>query len=315
MKFFLPRILITFLSLLSATSLFAATVNEAKTAKRAEIASTAKKAKVAKASDKAKTAQIAKQSLTARESKMAKHSNKTKKLPNISISQVANLAIAKQHKFVPTLILDAGSLYLVKGYFNTPRGPQPTSLFLSQDLKSAVYGRGFKTSNAKEYKTFTPQAHKTDAIFSFGKGKDEYFLFTDPLCPYCKEFEKNLKKYEDVATFYVFMIALPMHKKAPLAIDYVLSMKDDLSRYTALMDIANNKTDYLSFKTSPDIQKLYDQAKTKQELIAKEFRVQGTPTVYDSNGNIFRRENLDKKYAKKLISTSLQKEEKANYEK
>lgn len=33
--------------------------------------------------------------------------------------------------------------------------------------------------------------------FVYGKGTEEYFLFTDPECPYCKKFESYLPQIEN----------------------------------------------------------------------------------------------------------------------
>jgi len=281
-------LLVLIYSLFITTSLFAETAKEAKLSTSAEIA---KKAQLSKTSKMAKNAKISKQ---------AQQAN-TSRLPKITLSQIENLFISKQHRFVPTKIMDGGSLYLIKGYFNTPQGKQSTSLFLSQDRKTGVYGRGFSTSTSKEYKTFIPEHYIQDAIINYGHGRDEYFLFTDPLCPYCKNLEKELYKYKDVATFHIFLLALPMHKKAPHAINYILSQTNDKDRFNSLIDIANEKKDYLLFKADKKEKTQYDLLQAKQDLIAKEFKVRGTPSIYTKEGSLIPTSVLEKKYAKQLL--------------
>ena len=54
------------------------------------------------------------------------------------LEKVAQLPVAKAHSFIPTKLRDAGSLYQVKGYFNTPRGKMDAMVFVSPDYQTYV---------------------------------------------------------------------------------------------------------------------------------------------------------------------------------
>jgi len=197
-------------------------------------------------------------------------------LKNIELlNKIQALPMAKAHKFIPVDIKDGGSLILATGYFNTPRGKRQTSLFLSKDLQTGIYGRGFDTKTAQEYKSFEIDELKESAGIVYGTGKDEYFLVIDPLCSACMNFDKTLPKYEkEIKLYIIFMSINPNHDNA---INYILSKKTDKEKFKTLLSISKIKKQYEKIKISS---KEVQQSVAKQKELSQKLGTTHTPTLY-----------------------------------
>jgi len=78
------------------------------------------------------------------------------------------------------------------------------------------------------------------------------------------------------------LVSLPMHPEAPNAIRYILSKESDADRFSALLEIANNKEDYKTFKPQDG-----EKSKAKMdamENLSKALRVTGTPSIFGIDG-------------------------------
>lgn len=212
------------------------------------------------------------------------------------IEKIKALNISKAHKYVPTKVEDAGDLLFSKGYFDTPRGKKFATMFLTKDLKTAVYGRGFNTENVKEYKPYSVEEMKQNAGLVFGTGSDEYFLVVDPLCPYCMTFAEDLTQYEkDVKVYIIFMPLTNIHPTAPKAIAHILSQKDDKEKYKALSEISDGS---IEFEKITKIDEKIQASMDKQILHASELGAKGTPSLFLSDGSQVKLEILRHKYKK-----------------
>jgi len=216
---------------------------------------------------------------------------------NVTIEKIKMLPIVKNHKFVPVELKDGGSLVLVKGYFQTGRGVQNASMFITHDMKTIVYGRGFNTSTSKEYKSFTMNEIKSAAGLVYGKGKDEFILVVDPLCPFCKDIEKNLHKYEnDITVYVIFMPLMRLHPTAKKAISYIISKKTEAEKFKALQSIANGNKDFEKITIIPDeIEKSIKLQEEKAGLLGADR----TPSLYLGSGQQVKVEILNSRYGKK----------------
>lgn len=224
-------------------------------------------------------------------------SAKTSKADTELLDKIKNLKISKAHNFNPTEIKKGGSLVFAKGYFKTPQGDRRASMFLSKDLKSAVYGRGFSTTTAKEYKSYSIDKIKEEAALVYGSGKDEYILVIDPLCPYCMKFDMSLPKYEkNIKLYVVFMPLRRLHPTAPKAIAKVMSAPTNELKYNELHKISSGNKDFNSIKEIP--KDILDSMK-KQEANAEELGARGTPTLYLGNGAQVDLGILEHRYGKK----------------
>ena len=80
---------------------------------------------------------------------------------------------------------------------------------------------------------------KGKEAFTFGKGTDEYFLFTDPECKYCKMLESHLPKIQDKVKIKVFYYPLDSHTNARDLSLYILSQKSNDKKVSAMFDSSN----------------------------------------------------------------------------
>jgi len=172
--------------------------------------------------------------------------------------------------------------------------------FLTKDNKTIIFGEGYSvdTNEPLEIPIENIQQYKQYASFIYGNGPSEYYVFTDPECPYCKKFEKEWSKISSDVKLYVYLVPLAMHKEAIPMIKYVLSQKDNSKKGEALLVLANGggneyKDLNLSKETEDKIFKIIDKTKEIQE----ELDIRGTPAVIDSNGKMVSWVDLIKQFA------------------
>lgn len=106
-----------------------------------------------------------------------------------------------------------------------------------------------------------------------GPGTHKIAVFSDPDCPYCKRFEKELDKLTD-ATVYIFTFPLDMHPNAEEKSKRAWCSKD---RAKAWHDMVLND---VMPEAKPDCPNPVNDVKK----LAQKLGVNGTPTVFMSNG-------------------------------
>lgn len=213
------------------------------------------------------------------------------------LKKVEALPMVKAHKYKPEKIKDIGDLYLVKGNFKIPAvGGRPAMnkfavMYLTKNLKTAVYGQGFDTQTSQSYKPFSVDKIKANAGLVYGSGTDEYILVVDPLCPVCMEFDKTLPKYEkEVKMYFVFLPLKRLHPTAPQAIRYILSQKTNAEKIQAMQKISHGDKEYLNHK---DFSNTIDKQMALHERYSNELGATGTPSLYRSNGEAVNRGILE----------------------
>lgn len=132
---------------------------------------------------------------------------------------------------------------------------------------------------------------KDGVSFSYGTGKKDLYLFTDPECPYCIKFEKKAKGLLDEYTVHVILFPLRFHKKAPAMTEWIMQGANDKEKHQraeALM--VDNNQDYKAF-LSTDSKKPFKYTDTIQVKLdkgknaARLLMVTGTPIVFDAQFN------------------------------
>jgi len=198
-------------------------------------------------------------------------------------------------------VLDKGSIYIVGGVNKVNNQEMPFDAFISKDLKVVIFGKAFYSQDGKEI--FIPKNMdnvKKEAAFSIGTGDEDYYLFTDPECPYCVDLEKNInsniseEKLKKIK-IHVLLYPLPFHKNAKNMSYFILSKKTNEERYKAMKDIMLNR-DASFMKAShtiSDIEK-YNLQLNNQLTVVNQFQVGGTPTILDKNGNKINPANIFK---------------------
>jgi thiol:disulfide interchange protein DsbC len=121
--------------------------------------------------------------------------------------------------------------------------------------------------------------------FSYGTGNKILYAFTDPECPYCKDFERMMETLKDKYTFKIFLYPLPFHTQAIPMSKWILNAKDANQMGQRLVAIANGSLEYKNMVLSADEEKQLTQIIEQQKSVAREAEIRATPTVLDSNFN------------------------------
>lgn len=195
--------------------------------------------------------------------------------------KIQNIDFIKNVGFVVKDVKEAGDVYAINA--SHPRSPKVV-LFVPKDLNTVIIGQGFKANGEPIDFPINMEQYKKDAIYTIGKGKVEYYLFTDPECPYCQKFEQMSDKLKDDIKIHVLFFPLDFHKDAQQMCKYILNQKGNEARAKAMHDIASGKDDYKKLKLSADENSKYQEIIDKNLKIGREIGVNGTPAVYDSTG-------------------------------
>jgi len=190
------------------------------------------------------------------------------------------------------------STYHVRGIIQNQSNSSPFEAFITKDLKEVVFGKGFEADTQKPLTiSIDTKKYLKDETLTYGDGKDEYLLFTDPECPYCQKLEKILPLMKKYVKIHIFLYPLSFHKNSKPMSYYIMSQKTDKSKHDAINKIAHGATDYKDAKFSLSELENYKQLLAKQSVIASELGVSGTPALYDMNGNKIEWMNLLGKYS------------------
>jgi thiol:disulfide interchange protein DsbC len=121
--------------------------------------------------------------------------------------------------------------------------------------------------------------------FSYGSGKEILYLFVDPQCPYCKEFEKTMPSLKEKYTFKIYLFPLSFHEDAIPMSKWVLKGKNHNDMAERLIAIANGSTEYQSMVLNTKEDQELTNIINAQIEIAQKADIQGTPTVLDNDMN------------------------------
>lgn len=111
-----------------------------------------------------------------------------------------------------------------------------------------------------------------------GNGKRVLYVFSDPECPYCQMFEKQIAPMLTDTTIYTYLFPLPMHQQAKPDSQKIWCSQD---RTKVWIDWMRNKIP-LPSNSSCDTSALDKIAKIGTDIV----QIEGTPTLILSNGQI-----------------------------
>jgi len=106
------------------------------------------------------------------------------------------------------------------------------------------------------------------------KGKLKLAIFTDPECPYCRQFEKELAKLKGVQV-YSFLFPLSFHKHAKGWSSAIWCAKD---KHKMLTDIMVNNVDPKAGTCDTPIDEII--------ALGKSLGISGTPTMIAGDGRL-----------------------------
>ena len=201
------------------------------------------------------------------------------------VDKISNLSLFKESGINIHNVFDADSLYVIL----VKNGAGVETLYLTKDKKFLISGNAIDME--KREKLTAPleniEIAKNKESFVFGKGKEEYYLFTDPECPYCKEFEKYLPQIEDKVKIKIYHLPLvEIHPDAKEISKYQMQLSkknkniiEVLSKNAESEDFKNRKYDR---KTEEELNKKINE----QIEIAQKLGIESTPTLVTPEGII-----------------------------
>ena len=198
------------------------------------------------------------------------------------IKQIQNLELFKRAQVEVKKGYDAGSLYLL----NVNIKGNADNIFLSKDKKYLIAGDVINTKDGKPLEVpvdIKPTIGKE--AFTFGKGNDEYILFTDPECPYCKKFESHFAQIEDKVKIRVFFFPLSFHANAKDLALYIMSQNSYETKVKAMTSTTKDTPAFINRKIAKDKLAKLEKSLDEQMAIANTLGVRGTPALFDTKGN------------------------------
>ncbi|NPA11860.1 MAG: thioredoxin fold domain-containing protein [Epsilonproteobacteria bacterium] len=160
-------------------------------------------------------------------------------------------------------------------------------LYLTKDLKYTIIGQVIDNKTMKPLIPNFPKNLQTinkGVMFTFGKGKKEIYLVTDPECPFCKKLEKEKGEFiKNNYKVHVILFPLPFHKNAKAMSYYILAGKNDQERAKRMQEILKGSDTWKKFKPTKAQKAKFDQELQNAQAAARELGARGTPSVFDKN--------------------------------
>lgn len=204
-----------------------------------------------------------------------------KEVSKVEIAQMEQLELFKRAQIKINKAYDTGSLYIL----NISVQGNPDEIYLTKDKKLVLAGDVIDASNGMKITSPADVAPiRGKEAFVYGTGTEEYFLFTDPECKYCKMLESYLPKIQDKVKIRVFYYPLDSHTNAKDLSLYIMSQKTADKKISAMFDSTTIVEKAKSMKYTPaELEKLEKQL-DEQIQIGMKLNVQGTPTLFDKDG-------------------------------
>jgi len=168
----------------------------------------------------------------------------------------------------------------------TPRGKG--LIYVTKDKKYTIIGRVLKNNGEILVPNLPKNAEiiKKGVMFTFGEGKKDIYIVTDPECPFCRILEKEkkdiLKKNYRV---HVILMPLPFHKHAKAMSYYILAGKTDKEKAKRMSEVLEGSNAWKNYHpTKEEIKKFNKELETAKKA-AEELGARGTPSIYDKNFN------------------------------
>lgn len=204
------------------------------------------------------------------------------------IEKLNNLETVKNVGVKVLGVQEYGDLYVLEGMVSSEQGFRTVTFTISKDLKYTFYGTAFDNETKEQIvfkKDMSEYIEKSN--FTYGNGKEEYLLFTDPQCPYCVKFEEVLSKQnlKDKVKIHYYLFPLSHHGEAVPMSRFVLNQSTNEKKVQALYDISVRKIDlYKGAKYDNEKLERLHNIIEENKAIGEDLNIMGTPTLLDSNG-------------------------------
>ncbi len=178
--------------------------------------------------------------------------------------------------------------YILKLEARSPQGSQLVTAFLDKQTDELYIGSAYdKEGNPIVFPKDT-KAIKEGVSFSYGKGSKDLYIVTDPECPYCTQFEKDVAGKLGDYRVHVILFPLSFHKKSPAMVEWIMQGKDDAQKKERFEEVMlKGSTAYetlIKDAKKPFVySKAVGQAMKKMDKAVLELNVRGTPAIYNAS--------------------------------
>lgn len=200
--------------------------------------------------------------------------------------KIEQLPMLKKIGVKVSKVMLVNDIYQIAGEVKGKNGGRLEGL-VTKDFKNFIAGKAYNTQTGVELVMpfdIDIKLLKEVAAYKTGSGKDEYFVFTDPECPYCQRLEKKMHSLKKNVTVYTILFPLHFHKSAKSMSRYILSQKDDKARAKTMLEIANKSTKFKTAKYTGQQYKKYDAMIQKSLDVCSKIGITGTPTILNTQG-------------------------------
>lgn len=190
-------------------------------------------------------------------------------------------------KVLGTAAMENTDITVVSFVAQTPQGEQRMNAFVPKGKEYVIVGGGYKDQTGEQVTVpMDMGAYKQDAGITVGNGKKEIYIFTDPECPYCIKMDKEVLSglSLDEYTIRIYMFPLSFHPNAESMSMYIMSKKTETEKLKALHAISNGSKEFLNASYTENERTKLKAALSKQMQVAQTLGVNGTPSLFDSNG-------------------------------
>jgi thiol:disulfide interchange protein DsbC len=204
-------------------------------------------------------------------------------------SPVYSQVKSKLNKGLKVKGVDKGDFYIITVYGKQGEG----NLFISKDLKYTILGNILDNKKKIPLRADYPvepfkgnkEIVKNGIVFSFGKGKNDLYIVTDPQCPFCQRFEKLAEKSHlgDKYKIHIIFLPLSFHKHSKGMIYYILSANNDTEKAKRFRDTLKGGSEWKNFKPTEKQKKEIDKIINESTKAATELGARGTPSFYDKD--------------------------------
>jgi thiol:disulfide interchange protein DsbC len=202
-----------------------------------------------------------------------------KEVTKEEIKQINNLNLLQKADIKVNKAFDMGSIYILDSIIQG----KPQELFLTKDKKVLIAGNVMDV-NSGDAITLPVDLSNTigKEALTYGSGKDEYILFTDPECPYCKKLESFFPKLEKHVKIRVFFFPLSFHNNARDLSIYFMSKNTNEEKIKAMLNTNADSKEFKNRKISKDELAKLEKSLEEQMIIAQKLNIRGTGSVRKS---------------------------------
>lgn len=207
-------------------------------------------------------------------------------LSDTKVKEFNNIEFFKNFDAEVINVYDTGSFYITDIVLKKQQGMRDT-IFITKDKKVLIkgYAIDLKTGVQIDAPVKNIEIAKNKEAFSIGTGKDEYMLFTDVQCPFCKELEKHLPQLLDKVKINVFYYPLlQLHPEAGELSKYQLSLINKTNDKFKVLEITTDDEGYKNRQYDINLSNELDKKLKEQMKIGEEFGIQGTPVLITKDG-------------------------------